>query len=104
MTRDEKGISYDGKEHIKIMKTIFEDMTQNIMKIFEFLAIQSWKKYIYFKKNKGKNASTCLKEKNEETREPPSSEIGEVEELVHEYNRNSLSSDSKKYEETSHCY
>ena len=32
MTRDEKGTSYDGVEHIKIMEPIFEDMTKNIMK------------------------------------------------------------------------
>ena len=54
MTRDEKGTSYDGKELIKIMEPIFEDMTKNIMKGFEFLAIQSWEKYIDFKKTKGK--------------------------------------------------
>ena len=48
------------------------------------MAIQSWKKYINFKKTKGKNASTCLKEQKEKTHEPPSSEIGEVEEVVHE--------------------
>ena len=67
-------------------------------------AIQSWKKYIDFKKTKGKNPSACLKEHNEETHEPPSSEIGEVEEVVHEENQNSLPSDSEKYEETSHKY
>ena len=59
-------------------------MTNNIMKGFKFLAIQSWKKYIDFKKTKGKNASHCLKEKKEETHEPPSSEICEVEEVLHE--------------------
>ena len=53
MTRDEKGTSYDGEEHIKIMEPIFEDMTNNIMKLFEFLAIQSWRTYIEFKKTKG---------------------------------------------------
>ena len=47
------------------------------MKGFEFLAIQSWEKYIDFKKTKGKNASACLKEQKEETHEPLSSEIGE---------------------------
>ena len=83
MTRDEKGTSYDGEELIKIMEPIFEDMTKNIMKGFELLAIQSWEKYIDFKKTKGKNASACLKEKKEETHEPPSSEIGGVEEVVH---------------------
>ena len=67
MTRDEKGTSYDGEEHIKIMEPIFEYMTKNIMKIFELLAIQSWEKYIYFKKTNGKNASACLKKKKEET-------------------------------------
>ena len=75
MTRDEKGTSYDGKEHIKIMEPIFEDMKKNIIKGFELLDIQSWKKYIDFKKNKGKNASACLKEQKEETHERPSSEI-----------------------------
>ena len=95
MTRDEKGTSYIGKEHIKIMEPIFEDMTKNIMKGFEFLAIQIWEKYIDFKKTKGKNALACLKEKKEETHEPPSSEIDEV---VHEEDRNSLPSDFEKYE------
>ena len=78
------------------MESIFEDMTnnieymtKNIMKGFEFLAIQSWEKYIDFKKTKGKNASVCLKEQKEETHEPPSSEIGGVEEVVHEYDLNS---------------
>ena len=84
MTRHEKGTSYDGEEHIKIIEPIIEDMTNNIMKGFEFLAIQSWKKYIYFKKTKGENASTYLKEQKKETHEPPSSEIGEVEEVVNE--------------------
>ena len=79
MTRDERGTSYDGEEHIKIIEPIIEDMNKIIMKWFEFLAIQSWKKYIDFKKTKGKNASACLKEQKEETHEPPSSEIGEVE-------------------------
>ena len=74
------------------------------MKGFEFLAIQSWEKYIDFKKTKGKNASTCLKEQKEETHEPPSSEIGKEEEVVHEEDRNSLPSDFDKYEETSHEY
>ena len=90
MTGDEKGTSYDGVEHIKIMEPIFEYMNKNIMKGFKFLAIQSWEKYIDFKKTKGKNASTCLKEQKEETHEPPSSEIGEVEEEVHEEDINSL--------------
>ena len=102
MTRDEKGTSYDGEELIKIMEPIFEDMTMNIMEGFKFLAIQIWKKYIYFKKTKGKNASTCLKEEKEETHELPSSEIGKVEEVVHEEDRNSLPSDSEKYEDTAH--
>ena len=88
MGRDEKRTSYDGKEHIKIMEPIFEYMTKNIMKGFELLAIQSWEKYIDFKKTKGKNASTFLKEQNEETHEPPSSKICEVEEVVHEEDRN----------------
>ena len=61
-------------------------------------------KYIDFKKTKEKNALDCLKEKKEETHEPPSSEIGVVEEVVHEDDQNSLPSDSEKYEETSHEY
>ena len=83
MTRDEKGTSYDGEEHIKIMEPIFEDMTKNIMKGFKIWDIQGWRKYINLKKTKGKNASACLNEQKEETHEPPSSEIGEVE-VVHE--------------------
>ena len=54
-------------------------MNKNIMKGFELLDIQSSKKYVDFKKTKGENASICLKEQKEETHEPPSSEIGEVE-------------------------
>ena len=42
------------------------------------MAIQLGIKYIDLKKSKGKNASSCLKEKKEETHEPPSYEIGEV--------------------------
>ena len=84
MTRDEKGTSYDGDEHIKIMEPIVEDMNKNLMKGFEFLAIQLGRKYIDLKKTKGKNASACLKEQKEDTHEPPSSEIGKVEELLHE--------------------
>ena len=68
------------------------------------MAIQSWKKYINFKKTKGKNASACLKEQKEKTHEPPSFEIGEVEEVVHEQDLNSLPSDSEKDKETSHKY
>ena len=67
------------------------------------MAIQSWRKYIEFKKTKEKNASACLKEQKE-THEPPSSEIGEVEEVVHEEDQNSLPSDSEKYKETSQEY
>ena len=104
MTRDEKGTSYDGKELIKIMGPIFEYMTKNIMKGFKFLAIQSWKKYIDFKKTKGEDASSCLKEQQEETHEPPSSEICKVKEVVHEEEINSLPSDFEKYEEISHEY
>ena len=48
------------------------------------MAIQIWIKYIDLNKTKGKNASVCLKEQKEETHEPPSSEIGEVEEVVDE--------------------
>ena len=44
MTRDEKGTSYDGKEHIKIMEPIFEDMTKNIMKGFKFCGYSTWEK------------------------------------------------------------
>ena len=55
------------------------------------------------RKPKEKNASACLKEQNEETHEPPSFEIGRVE-VVNEDDKNSLPSDSKKYEETSHEY
>ena len=102
ITTDEKGTSYDGEEHIKIMEPIFEEMNKNIMKGFDLLAIKIFRKYIYLKKTKGKNASVCLKEQKEETHEPPSSKIGEVEEVVHEEDRNSLPSDSKKNEETSH--
>ena len=79
------------------MEPIFEDMTKNIMKGFKFLAIQLGIKCIDLKKTKGKNASACLKEKKEETHEPPSSEIGEVEEVVHEEDINSLPSDFEKY-------
>ena len=67
MTRDEKGTSYDGEEHIKIMEPVFEEMKNNIMKGFKLLAIQGWKSYIDLKKTKGKNASSCLKEQKEET-------------------------------------
>ena len=73
-------------------------MTKNIVKGLEFLAIQIWKKFVDFKKTKGKNAPNCLKEQKEKTHEPPSSEIGEVEEVVHEEDQNSLPSDSEKYE------
>ena len=79
-------------------------MKKNIIKWFELLAIQLGRKYIDLKKTKGKNASACLKEQKEETHEPPSSEIGEVKELVHEEDQNSLPSDSEKYEGTSHEY
>ena len=84
MIRNEKGTSYDGEEYLKIMEPIFEEMTKNIMKGFELLDIQIVRKYIYLKKTKAKNASSCLKEQKEETHEPPNSEIGEVEEVVHE--------------------
>ena len=80
MTMDEKETSYDGEGIIKIMEPILEYMTKNIIKGFKFLAIQIWENYIDFKKTKGENASACLKEQNEETHEPPSSEIGELEE------------------------
>ena len=45
-----------------------------------------------------------MKEQKEETHEPHSSEIGGVEEVLNEYDLNSLQSDSKKYEYTSHEY
>ena len=54
MTSDEKGTSYDGEEHIKIMEPIFEYMNKNIMKGFEFLAIQSQKKILILRKPRGK--------------------------------------------------
>ena len=57
MTGHEKRTSYDGEVIIKSMEPIFEEMTKNIMKGFELLAIQGWVKYIYLKKIKGKNAS-----------------------------------------------
>ena len=44
MTRDEKGTSYDGEEHIKIMKPLFygitKNMTKHLMKGFELMASQ----------------------------------------------------------------
>ena len=104
MTRDEKGTSYDGEELIKSMEAIFEDMNNNIIKGFKFLYIQVWIKYIYFNKTKGKNALVCLKGQKEETHEPPSSGIGEIEEVVHEEDINSLPNESEKYEGTSHEY
>ena len=69
------------------------------MKGFKLFSIQGWRKYIDLKKTKGKNALACLKEQKEETHEPPSSEIGEVEEVVHEKDQNSLPSESEKYED-----
>ena len=84
------------------MEPIFEYMTNNLIKGFKLLAIQSCEKYIDFKKTKGKNASICLKEQKEETHEPPSSEIGEIEEVVHEEDINSLLNYFEKYEEKSH--
>ena len=39
MVGDEKGTSYDGEEHIKIIEHIIEDLNNNIMKGFKFLAI-----------------------------------------------------------------
>ena len=65
MTRHEKRTSYEGEEIIKSMEPIFEDMNKNIMKGFEFLAIQRWEKYIDFKKTKEKNASASLKEQGD---------------------------------------
>ena len=44
MTRDDKGTSYDDKEHIKIMKLLFyginKNMTKHLMKGFELMASQ----------------------------------------------------------------
>ena len=44
MTRDENGTSYDGDEHIKLMKPLFYDITKNmthkIMQGFELMASQ----------------------------------------------------------------
>ena len=44
MTRDEKGTSYDGEEHIKIIKNLFyeisKNMTQHLMKGFKLMDIQ----------------------------------------------------------------
>ena len=60
MTRDKKGTSYDGEELINIMEPIFEDMNKNIMKGFECLAIQIWKKYIDFNKNQGQKCIILL--------------------------------------------
>ena len=54
MTRHEKRTSYDGKDIIKSMEPILEDMTKNIMKGFEFLAIQIWEKYIILRKPRRK--------------------------------------------------
>ena len=54
MTRDEKGTSYDGDEHIKIIEPIIEDMTKNIMKGFELLDIQYWKNIFILIKPRGK--------------------------------------------------
>ena len=45
-----------------------------------------------------------MKEQKEDTHEPPSSEIGEVEEVVHKEDQNSLPSDYEKYEDTLHEY
>ena len=54
MTRDKKGTSNDGGEHIKILEPIFEDMNNNIMKGFELLAIQIWKNILILRKLRGK--------------------------------------------------
>ena len=47
-------------------------------------------------KNSLRNNNQCTI--NEDTHEPPSSEIGVVEEVLHEEDINSLISDSEKYE------
>ena len=60
MTKHEKRTSYDGEEIIKSMEPIFEEITKNIMKGFKFLAIQSWEKYIEFKKTKEKKCISLL--------------------------------------------
>ena len=54
MTRDEKGTSYDGEEHIKIMEPIFEDMTKNIMKDLNFFLCKVWKNILILRKPSGK--------------------------------------------------
>ena len=54
MTRDEKGTSYDGEEIIKIMEPILEKITNNIMKGFQFLAIQIWENILILRKPRGK--------------------------------------------------
>ena len=53
ITKDEKGTSYDGEEHIKIIEPIIEDMNKNIMKGFELLAIQSWENIFILIKPRG---------------------------------------------------
>ena len=44
VTSDEKGTSYDGEENIKIIKTLFDEITKNmthhLMKGFKFMDIQ----------------------------------------------------------------
>ena len=66
MTRDEKGTSYD------------VDMPNNNMKVFGFLAIQVWIKYIYLKKIKGKNTSACLEEHERGKNHPTCEKSSEI--------------------------
>ena len=54
MTRDEKGTSYDGEEIIKRMEPIFEDMTKNIMKVFEFFLSKVGKNILILRKPRRK--------------------------------------------------
>ena len=63
MTKDEKGTSYDGEEHIKFMEPIFEDMTKNIMKVFALLAIERGKNILILIKPRGKYISLLEREK-----------------------------------------
>ena len=54
MTRHEKRTSYDGEDIIKIMEPIFEDMTKNIMKVFEFWLSKVGKNILILRKPRGK--------------------------------------------------
>ena len=54
MTRHEKRTSYDGKEIIKSMEPIFEDMTKNIMKDLNFWLSKVGKNILILRKPRGK--------------------------------------------------